>query len=82
MPRFPSLSSSVKLFYIMYTGVVNLNKEKGANVLQILIAADELELLELIKHGQEHIIKNESKGCKKMLLKLWKQFLAMNLLEN
>ncbi|KAG9287971.1 hypothetical protein G9A89_017566 [Geosiphon pyriformis] len=53
----------------IYTGAVNLNTEKGANVLQILIAADELELLELTNHGQEHLIKNESKWLQENAVK-------------
>ncbi|KAG9287974.1 hypothetical protein G9A89_017569 [Geosiphon pyriformis] len=70
---FKKPNITAKIFEIilryMYTGVVNLNTEKGADVLQILIAADELELLELIKHGQEHLIKNESKWLQENAVK-------------
>ncbi|KAG9287968.1 hypothetical protein G9A89_017563 [Geosiphon pyriformis] len=70
---FKKPNITAKIFEIilryMYTGVVNLNTEKGTDVLQILIAADELELLELINHGQEHLIKNESKWLQENAVK-------------
>ncbi|KAG9287964.1 hypothetical protein G9A89_017559 [Geosiphon pyriformis] len=70
---FKKPNIAAKIFEIilgyMYTGVVNLNKEKGEDVLQLLIAADELELLELINHGQEHLIKNESKWLQENAVK-------------
>ncbi|KAG9287972.1 hypothetical protein G9A89_017567 [Geosiphon pyriformis] len=70
---FKKPNITAKIFEIilgyMYTGVVNLNTEKGADVLQILIAADELELLELINHVQEHLITNESKWLQESAVK-------------
>ena len=39
----------------MYTSVIDLDKEIGPNVLKILVAADELELIELIDHAQDKI---------------------------
>ncbi|KAG9293438.1 hypothetical protein G9A89_009162 [Geosiphon pyriformis] len=67
----PNIAS--KIFEIilryMYTGVVNLNQEKGEDVLQLLIVADELELFELINHAQEHLINNESKWLQENIVK-------------
>ena len=34
----------------MYTGEVNLTEQSGANILELLVASDELLLEELFKH--------------------------------
>ncbi|KAG9287959.1 hypothetical protein G9A89_017554 [Geosiphon pyriformis] len=70
---FKKPNIAAKIFEIilgyMYTGMIDLNKEKEVDVLQILIAADELELLELINHCQEHLIKKESKWLQENCVK-------------
>ncbi|KAG9287970.1 hypothetical protein G9A89_017565 [Geosiphon pyriformis] len=70
---FKKPSIAAKIFEIilgyMYTGVVNLNKKKGMTVLQILIAADEFELLELIDHCQDYLIEKESKWLQENAVK-------------
>ncbi|KAG9287958.1 hypothetical protein G9A89_017553 [Geosiphon pyriformis] len=70
---FKKPNIAAKIFEIilgyMYTGMIDLNKEKGVDVLQILIAADELELLELINYCQEHLIEKESKWLQENAVK-------------
>ncbi|CAG8700072.1 10845_t:CDS:1, partial [Ambispora leptoticha] len=39
-----------------YTSVIDLNKESGDVILSLLIAADELEILELINHAKANLI--------------------------
>ncbi|KAG9306490.1 hypothetical protein G9A89_008426 [Geosiphon pyriformis] len=67
-PNIAAKIFEIILRYI-YTGVVNLNEEKGADVFQLLIAADELELFELNNHTQEHLIEKESKWLQKNMIK-------------
>jgi len=40
----------------MYTGEVDLTKHSGSNILELLIASDELLLEELFKHVQDYLI--------------------------
>ncbi|CAG8547710.1 11583_t:CDS:2 [Ambispora gerdemannii] len=47
------------------TGVVDLDLESGENILSLLVAADELEIHELIHHAQDNlIVKKSTKSCK------------------
>src|SRR2546423_7785686 len=52
----------------MYTGVIDLDKKTGPNVLKILVIADELELTELINHAQDHLIKDKSSWLEENLV--------------
>ncbi|CAG8698295.1 4803_t:CDS:2, partial [Ambispora gerdemannii] len=40
----------------LYTSVVELDLESGENILSLLVAADELEIHELINHAQDNLI--------------------------
>src|ERR1044072_7970902 len=44
----------------MYTGEVNLTEQSGANILELLVASDELLLEELFKHVQDHLVEKRS----------------------
>ncbi|CAG8490593.1 5185_t:CDS:2 [Ambispora leptoticha] len=44
----------------MYTGVVNLDDQVGSDVFELLVAADELEINELINYAQTHLIESKS----------------------
>ncbi|KAG9301209.1 hypothetical protein G9A89_012592 [Geosiphon pyriformis] len=54
-PNIPEIAFKFVLNYI-YTGNVSFEKLGGDDVLKLLAAADELELLELIKYGQEFLV--------------------------
>ncbi|CAG8648647.1 4378_t:CDS:2 [Ambispora gerdemannii] len=44
----------------MYTGVVDLDDQLGSDVFELLVAADELEINELINYAQIHLIESKS----------------------
>ncbi|KAG9287963.1 hypothetical protein G9A89_017558 [Geosiphon pyriformis] len=54
---------------IQRTSQNKIDEHPGVDVLQILIAADELELLELINYCQEHLIEKESKWLQENAVK-------------
>src|SRR5436190_24026312 len=44
----------------MYTGELDLSKQSGENIFELLIVTDELLLEELLKHVQDYLIENRS----------------------
>ncbi|KAG9306491.1 hypothetical protein G9A89_008427 [Geosiphon pyriformis] len=64
---------AAKIFEIIlefiYTGVVDLKNVAGADILQLLIAADELDLLGFINYGQAYLIEKESKWLKENIIR-------------
>src|ERR1700722_12332233 len=48
----------------MYTGEVNLTKQSGVNILELLVASDELLLEELFYHVQDYLIEKQSTWVK------------------
>ncbi|GBB83503.1 hypothetical protein RclHR1_10200010 [Rhizophagus clarus] len=67
----PNISPKIfkEILKYIYTGTINLlDKEQQGELLKLLVAADELELEELVEHIQEHIITNESEWLKKNIV--------------
>src|ERR1700722_2078742 len=48
----------------MYTGEVNLTKQSGVNILELLVASDELLLEELFYYVQDYLIEKQSTWIK------------------
>ncbi|KAG9306504.1 hypothetical protein G9A89_008440 [Geosiphon pyriformis] len=67
-PNIAAKTFEIILRYI-YTGVVNWKEEQAIDILEILIAADELELLELMNYGQEYLIEKESKWLQENIVR-------------
>src|SRR3954447_6906961 len=45
----------------MYTGILDLRKQAGSDILDLLVASDELLIEELVTFVQEYLIKNQAK---------------------
>ncbi|GBC38310.2 hypothetical protein GLOIN_2v1480795 [Rhizophagus irregularis DAOM 181602=DAOM 197198] len=58
-PNITPLIFDMVLKYI-YTGELNLKKYSGENILELLIASDELILEELFEHIQDYLINNQT----------------------
>ncbi|CAG8572764.1 1273_t:CDS:1 [Ambispora gerdemannii] len=64
--------------------MIDLNKESGQDVLSLLVAADELEIYELIHHAQDNLIIKKSNWIQQNLVKimhivsLYKSFKRLN----
>ncbi|CAG8494981.1 12508_t:CDS:2 [Acaulospora colombiana] len=52
----------------IYTGIVDLDKEVKEELLELLVAADELVLEELVEYVQDHIIHNESEWLRRNIV--------------
>ena len=48
-----------KLFRYMYTGILDLRDQVGSNVLDLLVASDELLMEELVTFVQKYLIENQ-----------------------
>jgi hypothetical protein len=51
-------------FKFLYTGLVNLDKQNGAKILELLIASDELNLQKLSDYIQTYLIDNQAEYLK------------------
>jgi hypothetical protein len=49
------------LFRYIYTGELDLTKQSNENILDLLVASDELLLEELFRHVQDYLIKKQTK---------------------
>ena len=45
----------------IYTGELNLTKQLGKDILELLVASDELLLEELFQHVQDYLIEKQTK---------------------
>ncbi|CAG8630493.1 10207_t:CDS:2 [Ambispora gerdemannii] len=59
-----------KKVFIYRTGVVDLDLESGENILSLLVAADELEIHELIHHAQDNLMVKKSTWIQQNLVKI------------
>ncbi|RHZ49015.1 hypothetical protein Glove_535g25 [Diversispora epigaea] len=54
----------------MYSGSINLSRQNNSDVLELLIASDELLLSELFEHIQEYLLNSKSEWIKRNVIKV------------
>ncbi|RIA84594.1 BTB/POZ protein [Glomus cerebriforme] len=70
-PNVSAIVFQIILKYI-YTGIIELNENNVKNnIIEILIAADEMNLCELVEYLQQHIINLNNDWIKKNIVKLF-----------
>ncbi|GES90303.1 BTB/POZ protein [Rhizophagus clarus] len=60
--KFPNISPEIFQIILkyIYGGIISLNEQEPSMVLEILVAADQLYLQEIVDYLQEYLIKNKS----------------------
>ncbi|CAG8461357.1 12063_t:CDS:2 [Acaulospora colombiana] len=66
-PNIPSEIFEVILRY-MYSGIVELEKLDGADLLRLMLASEELQLPSLIIYAQDHLIRHQQEWIKQTLV--------------
>ncbi|KAG9295650.1 hypothetical protein G9A89_002968 [Geosiphon pyriformis] len=68
----PNISPTVfdVILKYIYSGTIYLDQQEGDDILELLVAADELILEELIDPLQEHLMRNMEKWLKENLLRI------------
>src|SRR4051794_27514136 len=54
----------------MYTGILDFRKKFGSDILDLLVASDELLIEELVKYVQNYLIENHDKWLQQNLVKV------------
>ncbi|CAG8612269.1 10598_t:CDS:2 [Ambispora gerdemannii] len=70
--KIPNISPQIfeLILKYLYTSMIDLNKESGHDVLSLLVAADELEIHELIHHAQDNLITKKLTWIQQNLVKI------------